>query len=114
MTPRTEPQTTSSKGRVGPDRFQIDRRRRWMISEYIPDAGDGCPATKFRDPTSEEWEAAALSPEPLTVERAIDAMKVSAADGHTPASDWISVGVVKAIIRGDHPILGRLSEPPKP
>lgn len=110
MTPRTEPQTTSSKGRVGPEpRTEAGRTFLYDITKW--DGGYDAFLSRI---LAIEQEAAALSPEPLTVERAIDAMKVSAADGHTPASDWISVGVVKAIIRGDHPILGRLSEPPKP
>jgi hypothetical protein len=49
--------TPPAEGTTG-GRFRIDDRRRWMIAEYHPDAGDGSPSTAFRDPTPEEWAAA--------------------------------------------------------
>ena len=46
---------------MAPDpRFQIDRRRRWTVTEnYI--ASDGGWATAFREPTDEEWQSIAAA-----------------------------------------------------
>lgn len=49
-----------------------------------------------------------------TALEAIDAMKVPASEDHKPAEDWISVGVVRSILAGTHPILARLAQDRSP